>query len=205
MRVLTGLAGAGLECGVTPSSIRRARRPPLVGEVDVGHLDALAGDVAPDVELGPVREREDADVLARRVPAVVEVPQLGPLLLGVPLAEGVAEAEEALLRAGLLLVAARPAEDGVVPPLLDGAQQRGRLQRVAQAARHLAHATGVDVVLHLRDDQARAELGGAAVAEGEDLVEVVTGVHVHQRETGCGPARTPWWPGAASRSSPCRR
>ena len=49
-------------------------------------------DVLPDVELGPVRQREHADVLALAVPAVVEVPQLGPLVLRVPLAELVAEA-----------------------------------------------------------------------------------------------------------------
>src|SRR5215471_6633993 len=36
----------------------------LVREVDRWQLELLAGDVLPDVELGPVRDREDADVLA---------------------------------------------------------------------------------------------------------------------------------------------
>ncbi len=49
-------------------------------------------DVVPDVELGPVGKREDADALAFVDAAVVEVPEFGPLILGVPLAEGVAEA-----------------------------------------------------------------------------------------------------------------
>src|SRR5690606_5772382 len=36
----------------------------LVGVVDRGDLDALLADVVPDVELGPVRQREDPHVLA---------------------------------------------------------------------------------------------------------------------------------------------
>ena len=79
----------------------------------------LVGDVLPDVELGPVRQREHPDVLALAVPAVVEAPQLGPLVLRVPLAELVAEAEDPLLGPGLLLVAAGAAEHGVEAVLLD--------------------------------------------------------------------------------------
>ena len=45
--------------------------------------------------------------------AVVEVPQLGPLVLRIPLVEPVAERVDALLGARLLLVAARAAERGV--------------------------------------------------------------------------------------------
>ena len=49
-------------------------------------------DVAPDVQLGPVGQREHPHVLAGRVPAVVEVPQLGALAARVPAAELVAQA-----------------------------------------------------------------------------------------------------------------
>ena len=65
----------------------------LVGEVDRRDLELLVGDVLPHVELGPVREREHAHVLAAADAAVVEGPQLGPLGLGVPLAGVVAERE----------------------------------------------------------------------------------------------------------------
>ena len=92
-------------------------------------------DVLPDVELGPVREREHAHVLARLDEAVVEVPQLGPLGLRVPLAEVVAEGEDALLRAGALLVAAGAAEGGLEAVLLDRVEQRHRLEPVARGAR----------------------------------------------------------------------
>src|SRR5882757_5195576 len=96
----------------------------LVGVVDRRQLDLLGADVGPDVELGPVGQRERPDVLALVVPAVVQVPQFGPLHLGVPLAELVAEAEHPFLGPRLLLVAARTSERGVELVLPDGTQQR---------------------------------------------------------------------------------
>src|SRR4029077_1063779 len=48
----------------------------LVREVDRRQLQLLARDVLPDIELGPVRDREDADVLALADSRVVEVPEL---------------------------------------------------------------------------------------------------------------------------------
>jgi hypothetical protein len=63
-------------------------------------------------------------------------------------------------------------------------EQGARLQPVARRARArlLDDATGVDRLLHAGDDQALAELGDAAVAELDDLREVVPGVDVHERE-----------------------
>ena len=84
-----------------------------VREVDRRHLEPLARDVLPHVELGPVGDREHAHVLALVDARVVEVPQLRPLVLRIPLAELVAEREHALLRARLLLVAPRAADAGV--------------------------------------------------------------------------------------------
>src|SRR5690606_2002031 len=155
-----------------------------VGEVDRRQLDALGGDVLPDVQLGPVGQGEDADVLALAVAAVVEVPQLGPLVLRVPLAELVPEAEHPLLGPGLLLVAAGTAEDGVEAVLLDGLEQRHGLQAVAAGAGAglLDDLAGVDGLLDAGDDQPQAQLGHPAVAELDDLGEVVPGVDVHDRE-----------------------
>src|SRR5437660_1410222 len=59
----------------------------LVREVDRGNLETLGVDVLPHVELRPVRDREHAHVLALVDAPVVEVPQLRPLALRVPLAE----------------------------------------------------------------------------------------------------------------------
>src|SRR3954447_71956 len=78
----------------------------LVGEVDRRDLEALLRDVLPHVELGPVAQREDAHVLAAPDAPVVDAPELRALAARVPRAEVVAEGEDALLRAGALLVAA---------------------------------------------------------------------------------------------------
>jgi hypothetical protein len=131
-------------------------------------------------------------VLAAPVPPVVEVPQLRALGPRVPLAVLVAEAEHALLRAGLLLVAAGAAEHGIEAALADRAQQRDRLQPVAAGSRAglLDDAAGVDVVLHARDQQPQPERGDGLVAEPQHLVEVVAGVDVqHGERQGRRPER----------------
>ena len=55
-----------------------------LGEIKRHDRDVLALDVLPDVGLGPVRQREDADRLARRDARVVDVPHFRPLVLRVP-------------------------------------------------------------------------------------------------------------------------
>src|SRR4051794_34677774 len=151
--------------------------------VEVRELDLLVPDVGPDVELGPVGEGERADVLALAVPAVVEAPQLRPLVPGIPLAELVAEAEHPLLGPGLLLVAAGAAEDGPELVLVDAAQEGDGLQPVAGRARVvLGHPARVDVVLDAGHDQPQAVLLHGLVPELDDLVEVLAGVDVHDRE-----------------------
>src|SRR5204863_9481379 len=95
----------------------------LVREVDLGDLDVLAAEVVPHVELRPVRQREDPHVLAGVDSAVVQRPQLGALVLRVPLAEVVAVRVDTLLGACLLLVAAAATEGGGEALLLDRVQQ----------------------------------------------------------------------------------
>ncbi len=74
-------------------------------------------------------------MLALADAAIVEAPQLRALALGLPLAELVAEGEDALLRARALLVAAGAAEGRVEAVLGDRIEQRDRLQPVARGAR----------------------------------------------------------------------
>src|SRR6185369_16438963 len=54
-------------------------------------------DVLPDIQLGPVGEREDTDTFPRLDTGVVQVPKLRALVLGVPAVVGAAEGEDALL------------------------------------------------------------------------------------------------------------
>jgi hypothetical protein len=96
----------------------------------------------------------------------------------------VSEGEDPLLGPGALLVAARAAERGVEAVGGDPVEQGGGLQAVAGRVRAglLGHAARVDRLLDGGDDQPLAQLAHAAVAELEHLGEVVTGVHVHDRE-----------------------
>ena len=136
-----------------------------------------------------LREREHPDVLALAVAAVVEVPQLGALVLRVPLAELVAEARHPLLGPGLLLVAAGAAEHGVEAVLLDGVEQRDGLEPVAAGpGAGLLDRPGRRRWTPAREATTRRTPSSRdpAVAELDDLGEVVAGVDVHDRERDAG-------------------
>ena len=145
-----------------------------------------------------LRQREHADVLALVVAAVVEAPQLGPLVLRVPLPEVVAERVDPLLGAGLLLVAPGAAEDGVEAVGLDGVEQRDGLQPVAHGARPgLLDDAPLSIASCTEATTRRTpSLGDPAVAVVEHLGKLwpvstcITG-------NGTGPARTPSRPAAA--------
>ena len=105
----------------------------LVGKVERGQGDRFTPQIHPDVHLGKIGQRKNAEVLARVVPAVEEVPQLRTLVLRVPLAEIVAVGKKALLGAGLLFVAPATAEARGEFVLLNRVEQGHRLQRIARS------------------------------------------------------------------------
>src|SRR6185503_6447649 len=146
--------------------------------------DSFGGDVLPDVELGPVADREDAHVLALLDPPVVKAPELGSLVARVPAAERVAVTEDPLLCAGLFLIAPSAAEKGVEAVLGDRVEQGDGLKAVARrvVTRLLFHPSEVARGLDGRDDEPLAELFDAPVAERERFREVVAGVDVDDRE-----------------------
>ena len=164
----------------------------------------LAADVVPDVELGPVREREDPHVLARVDAAVVEAPQLGALHLRVPLAELVAVGVDALLGAGLLLVAAAATEGGGEAVLLDGVEQGADLQPVAAGLAVVDDDAVGDRLLDAGDDQADAEPVDPVVAGTRAPRGSRSRCRPGAPGTGSSPGRTPSRPAGASRWSPCR-
>ena len=82
---------AAAYCARSESATRRAPPSGALGEIQRHDRNVFLVDVVPDVQFGPVRQRKYADALALIQPAVVQVPQLRPLILGVPLPERVAE------------------------------------------------------------------------------------------------------------------
>ena len=155
-----------------------------LGEVERDDGNFFEMDVVPDVELGPVGEREDANAFAGADAAVEEVPQLGALVFGVPLAGGVAEGEDALLGAGFFFVAARSAEGCVEAVGAEAVEQgRGFEQSAAALGAELDGIGSVGEGFFVApDDELEAEFGGVAVAEFEHLAELVAGVDVKERE-----------------------
>ena len=123
-------------------------------------------------------------VLAHVLAAVKEVPQLGALVFGVPLAVAVAMRKEAFLGARLFLVAAGAAEGSVKAELGQGVEQGDRLQPVARGvgAVFFDHAAAVDRVLDVADDQLDIVAFRQVIAEVERFLEVVARVDMQQRE-----------------------
>ena len=166
--------GEDLACATDTHAVMR--------EVERRQGDVLTEDVVPHVELRPVVQGEDAEVLAWRVHTIEQIPKLGALVLGVPLAEVVAVGKEAFLGACLFLVASRPADARVELVFLDGVDERRRLEAVAArvGARFLLHLAGVDGRLDATYDEASAEAFDEVVTELDRLGKVVSRVDVHQ-------------------------
>ena len=93
-------------------------------------------------------------MLAGVDPAVVEVPQLGPLVARVPLPELVAEAEDPLLGARALSSSRRAAEAASKPCSAIASSSVTDWRRLREARARIGHPSGVDRVLHRADDQA---------------------------------------------------
>ena len=156
-------------------------------------------DVLPHVDLGPVREREDADAFARSNAAVQQVPQLRPLVLGIPLALRVAQREDPLLGARSLLVAPSAAERGVEIARLERVEQRLGLEQSAAALRadqERLRAVGNRLLVGV-DDQPGADLGGVPVRGTRSSRGTCRSCRRAAAGTGIGPG---WNAFCASRS-----
>ena len=137
---------------------------------------------------------------------VVQVPQFGALVLRVPLAELVAEREDALLGARLFLVAPGAADAGVEAELGDGVEQRHRLVRRCGFRRRASARRG-----RARSNPRPSARSGARPARPRagrgtrSLRESCARCRCAAAGTGSGRGGTPSRPGAAARASPCRR
>src|SRR5947207_5460404 len=107
----------------------RAEPPAITGEIERHHRHALALDVAPDIDLGPAKQRMDAHMAAWRGLRVELVPEFRRLMAEIPGAGGVARAEDALLAPDRLLVAADAEDHTLEAALGDNALEAQRLAR----------------------------------------------------------------------------
>ena len=107
----------------------------LLGEVHRNDRDFFSVNVEPDIELGPVRQGEDADVLALIVVAVVEVPQLGALVLWIPMAKFVAEGIHTFFGSRFFFIAASATKGSVVLALLQSVEKPLGLEKTTALGR----------------------------------------------------------------------
>ena len=109
-----------------------------MGEVDRRQCQLLAGDVLPDIEFGPVGDREDTHVLARMNACVVQIPELRTLGFGIPLTEVITERKNPLFRPGFFFVTAGAADAGIEFVFRNGFQQSHSLRGIARIRLRIA-------------------------------------------------------------------
>ena len=153
-------------------------------EVERHHRNALLIDVVPDVELGPIRQRKNADAFAAALAAIIDAPWLGALALRIPQMIGAAKGEHTFLGTRCLLVAAGAAECGIEAIMIERLPQRLRLHHVGMQFRSAGYridaaSEALFVDMH---DQIEAELAGAGIAKRDHLAELPGGVDVQQRK-----------------------
>lgn len=148
------------------------------------YVDLFQIDVLPDIQLGPVGEREHPDALPLVDLAVVDAPQLRALVLRIPAVGLVAEGVDTLLGAGFLLVATGTTEGGIEAVFVERLLEPLGLHDVGVLA--AAVHEGVDVhgqtVRVLVDDEIQPVLLGGLVPELDHLLELPVGVHVEHGE-----------------------
>ncbi len=157
---------------------------PLRRQIQRHDGDVFQVDVLPDVQFGPVGQREHPDALALVDPAVVEVPQFGTLVFRVPAMVAVAEGINPLLGPRALLVAPGAAKSRVEAVLVQSLLQRLGFHHVGVDPRAvgkrvdaLAQAVFVDV-----DDQFQTQPLRLLVAKADHLPEFPGGIDMHQRK-----------------------
>src|SRR5580704_17431942 len=101
----------------------------LLGVVKRNDRNVLKMDVLPHVHLRPVGKRKTPDALPRVQPARKKIPKFGALILRVPLAERIAERENAFLSPGFFLVATGSSESRIELSGPQGVEKSLRLQQ----------------------------------------------------------------------------
>jgi len=154
------------------------------GKVKRDDGDVFGVDVLPDIELGPIRERKDAQAFARMNARVENVPEFGTLIARVPLAALIAKRKDAFFGAGTFFVAARAPDSGIETAVAQTVEKRGGFECAATALGAPVEGIGAFVEGGAVgvDDQVEAEFGGVAITKLDHFLEFVAGIDVQKRE-----------------------
>ena len=146
-----------------------------MGVIQAREFDTFLIDVLPYVHLSPVADRENAEVLARILHSVVDVPELRTLVLGIPLSEF-----DSLLGTGLLFITSGSAAGCIELVFCQCIQQSDCLEFVSAGIETglLLYFTFVNRVLDIAYDEVSAEFLHEVIAICDGLREVVACVNM---------------------------
>ena len=145
----------------------------FLGEIEGGDGNLLKVDVLPNIQLSPVGDGEDPHAFTFVNPGIVDVPEFGTLIFGIPTVMFVTEREDPLFGPALLFVPSGPADDGIVSTGIEGLFESFGFHDVGV---HLATVNeGVDIHLLAAgigvDNQIEAQLFGATIPKLDHLFE----------------------------------
>src|SRR5258706_187488 len=129
-------------------------------EIQGHNRNTFRFDIEPDVQLRPLRQRKIPNAFVFVNPRIENIPQFWPLILRVPLPQGVAERVNSLFSPRLLLVPSRSSKRRVKAPFRKRVQKRLRLQQSAAFLRSQRKtiSSRLQSCLILMDDQLRPNL-----------------------------------------------
>jgi hypothetical protein len=127
-------------------------------------------------------------MFALSLAAVEDVPEFWALVLGIPLSEAVAVGEEPLLRSSLFLIAASATQCDVGFEHSEGVEQGHDLEAIPARGGSLLLLLSprIDRLLDRPDVELSANPLNETIAEVDRLGEVMTRVHVRERERDLG-------------------
>src|SRR5580698_10037101 len=138
-------------------------------------------DVLPDIELSPIGQREDANAFTLALAGIIDIPEFRTLIFRIPALVGGTKRKDALLGAGLFLIAACAAECDIEAVLRERLLQSLRLPKVGMQA---AVIEGVDAPSHgvriLMHDELHAAARRDIVAHFVHGAKLPARIHVQE-------------------------
>ena len=153
----------------------------VLRQIQRNDRDVLALGVGPDVRLGPMQDRMDAQMRAGRRRSVELVPEFRRLVAHVPSALEAARREHALLGARRLLVAADAGDQSVKTVFGERQLQSFGLARGGTRGRRQGRIDGVDRRAGL-DPEIEIPFLAVAIAERIHLRKFLAGIDMHGGE-----------------------
>src|SRR5450631_342420 len=155
-----------------------------MGEINGRQINFFPAYVIPYIELRPVTDWKYAYVFPFLNLTIIDVPEFGPLPLGIPLSEFIPNRKYSFFGPGFFFVPSCSADAGIKSKFFYRIQQGVGLQRVAACK----FTTGFfqrffpDCVFDLANDEFFSDTFYQAVTIIQGLLKIVAGIDMYQRK-----------------------